>query len=422
MATMSLGILAYLRQTAEFFIRQRLLWALIMAAIGFGSHAGQGIVGFLSRIAGTVIAMCAAMAIWYMGEKKPPAILPLLYIYMFCVFYIFVKKPQYIVVAILSIITSVLIIGYELQVSKIGLDLAESNGQPYYPTYELAPYRLATVVGGLFVAFFWTYIPYPITTHGTLRRELGSTLYLLGNYYSCVHTTAHMRLQDGLNYDESKKNSPMARLAKARMKVFTKLVILLGELRESSNLTRFEPTFGGKFPKQTYDDLIASMQSMFNCMTLISYSTKTFTHETTESQSDWLKDFRHFASDLNITSQELTSTLCLVSSSITNSQPLPPYLKTPRPFDLAERMKAVDPDILSLSHVSQPCYAAFAVLQVASSLITEEMEQVVKHVKELVGEVDFSFHIISTSDDSSSFSENATLLGENTDSRKSKKQ
>lgn len=36
--------------------------------------------------------------------------------------------------------------------------LSESNGQPAYPTYELAPYRLATVAAGLFVAFIWTIV------------------------------------------------------------------------------------------------------------------------------------------------------------------------------------------------------------------------------------------------------------------------
>ena len=50
-------------------------------------------------------------------------------------------------------VTTILIIGYELQVGVIGIELATSNGQPYYPLYELAPYRLATVVGGLLVAF-----------------------------------------------------------------------------------------------------------------------------------------------------------------------------------------------------------------------------------------------------------------------------
>lgn len=62
------------------------------------------------------------------------------------------KIPKLAIVGILSLVTAVLIIGYELQVDKIGVAAATQNGQPAYPTYELAPFRLATVAGGIFVA------------------------------------------------------------------------------------------------------------------------------------------------------------------------------------------------------------------------------------------------------------------------------
>ena len=52
----------------------------------------------------------------------------------------------------LSIVTNVLIIGYTLEVEKIGREVATSNGQEYLPIYEIGPYRLATVVGGLLVS------------------------------------------------------------------------------------------------------------------------------------------------------------------------------------------------------------------------------------------------------------------------------
>jgi Putative ER transporter, 6TM, N-terminal/Fusaric acid resistance protein-like/Aromatic acid exporter family member 2 len=419
-ATMSIGILAYLRQTEAFFLKQRLLWALIMLAISMTAHTGQSIFQFSLRIFGTFIAMCASLVIWYMCDQKPAAIIPVFYLYMCCGFYVLAKFPKYAIVAILSMVTVILIIGYELQVSKLGLKLATSNGQPYYPIYELAPYRLATVAGGLLVAFIWTYFPYPVTTHSTLRKDLGRTLYLLANFYSCVHSTVEMRLTTGIKADPTKKKSPTYRLDKARHKVFSKAVIMLNQLREHSEFTKFEPTFGGKFPKKTYDELIQAMQNLFNYMALISYSSISFT-EDSDDQTVWLQDFRRFTGDLNITSQEMTSTLCLASASVSNSQPLPPYLKLPRPFDLGVRMEAVDPEIISISHISQPCYAAFAVLEIASTLIAEEMGHVVRLVKELVGEVDFSFHIISTSSESSSIS-STTALSDGSSDGKGKKE
>lgn len=52
-ATLSIGIVAYLKDTSEFFLTQRLVWALIMVSIGMTVTAGSGVFGFMGRIAGT---------------------------------------------------------------------------------------------------------------------------------------------------------------------------------------------------------------------------------------------------------------------------------------------------------------------------------------------------------------------------------
>ena len=146
---------------------------------------------------------------------------------------------------------------------------------------------------------------------------------------------------------------------------------------------------------------------MFNYIALISYSSRTFASEPEAEESAWLKDFRKFTGDFSLTSHQVTSTLCLVSASMRNKQPLPPYLGGLKGYALPERMESVDPDLLSVKHVTEPCYAAFAVLEIASNMIIEEMNFIVRRVKELVGEVDFSFHVVSTNDDNRSSS---TLL------------
>ena len=137
--------------------------------------------------------------------------------------------------------------------------MATSSGQPAYPIYELAPYRLACVAGGMLVAFFWTFVPYPLTSRSKLRHDLGASLYLLANFYSCVHTTVGIRL-NGTEGDPKDKASPGHRLDKARTKVFTKEIALLAELRQHSAFTAWEPTFGGKFPRKKYDAIIAEVQ------------------------------------------------------------------------------------------------------------------------------------------------------------------
>ena len=52
-ATLTIGIVAYLQDTEQFFNRQRLVWAMIMVSIGMTPTAGSGILGFLGRVIGT---------------------------------------------------------------------------------------------------------------------------------------------------------------------------------------------------------------------------------------------------------------------------------------------------------------------------------------------------------------------------------
>lgn len=63
--------------------------------------------------------------------------------------------------------------------------------------------------------------------------------------------------------------------------------------------------------------------------------------------------------EANLTSQTVTSLLSLLSSSVTNGNALPPYLRTPEPYALAERLENIDRDILSVKHIAEPGYASF---------------------------------------------------------------
>lgn len=107
----------------------------------------------------------------------------------------------------------------------------------------------------MFVAFIWTFFPYPLTARSQLRQDLGVSLYLLANFYSIVHTTIGLRI-NGHEGDMESKESPGRKLQKARSKVYVKELALLAGLRQHSAFTAWEPTFGGKFPKQQYDTII----------------------------------------------------------------------------------------------------------------------------------------------------------------------
>ncbi|MCJ1379991.1 hypothetical protein MMC17_003094 [Xylographa soralifera] len=136
-------------------------------------------------------------------------------------------------------------------------------------------------------------------------------------------------------------------------------------------------------------------------MSLIAYATRNYGKSVeTLGERKWANDFARVLGSIHVTSQEVTSLISLLSASVTNSSPLPPYLKAPSSYEISIKMKQIDADILSINHIAEPGYAAFAVTQVASSLIHDDLDKLLANVKELVGETDFSFHIISSTDSS----------------------
>ena len=197
--------------------------------------------------------MVAAYIIWYIVDGHTAGVLVFLFIFMMMGFYILIKFQRFLIVGIISAVTVLLILGYELQVKKLGVQLSETNGQPVYPTYELAPYRLATVVVGLFVAWIFTIWPYPVTESSELRKDLGASLYMLANFMSIVHEIIISRIE-GTDGDVDTKGTHAYNLEKARLAVFGKLLSLVNDMRTNSAFSKFQMALGGQFPREEYEE------------------------------------------------------------------------------------------------------------------------------------------------------------------------
>ena len=109
------------------------VWAMIIIAIGMTMTSGQSMLGFFGRIAGTALAMVTSMVIWYIVDEKTPGVIIMLWFFIFVEMYFFLKFPRFLPIWLVAIVTQVLIVGYELQVGKIGIAASAASGQPYYP-------------------------------------------------------------------------------------------------------------------------------------------------------------------------------------------------------------------------------------------------------------------------------------------------
>jgi len=204
--------------------------------------------------------MLISWIIYYVaGNGKVAGIIVLYWFFVACGLWIPLKRPQIQSVGMITVITITLTIGYELEAKKLGSAALEATGQKYLGILVFGPVRLATVVAGLFVAFIWTIFPYPISEHGSLRRDIANSLYILANFYSIVHETVSSRIRR-VEGDLSDKKSPGNRLERARIKAFNKQILMLSNMKMYSRFTKWEVFIGGKFPKKEYDTIIQSVE------------------------------------------------------------------------------------------------------------------------------------------------------------------
>lgn len=72
--------------------------------------------------------MCVSLVCWYIVDGRTGGVIPLLWLFITIEFYFVIKFPRFIVVGILSIVTQILIIGYELEVRKLGTKVSRNLG------------------------------------------------------------------------------------------------------------------------------------------------------------------------------------------------------------------------------------------------------------------------------------------------------
>uniref|UniRef100_A0A0D2XL50 Putative ER transporter 6TM N-terminal domain-containing protein n=1 Tax=Fusarium oxysporum (strain Fo5176) TaxID=660025 RepID=A0A0D2XL50_FUSOF len=356
-ATMTVGILAFLEQTHQFFQDQRLDWAMITIALGM-----------------TITVM-------------------------------------------ITIITQIVIIGYELQ-------------------------------------------------------DLSATIYLLAQYFSVILSTVQSQLE-GTAGDIDSETSPAYHLSKARRKIFGKVMRLMSSIESHIMWQRWEPNLGGRFPVETYQEIIKRSGRIMSYLTLMSYA---LTHppqiHKTEDPDDrqasssdaaadahdssWWPAITEAFSGVEATNHTFLSTLALLSNSILAGQSLPPFMLLPQPYKMMPRLiqlrkddratesdpddnpslphrdfsrgrgnpglttvdlrqeardhavekrtkrdpqplskqadVAVPGDTKSLGAALDQCgYAEFVAMQVCSTLVCDDLEGLVRAMSGLVGVMDFNF-------------------------------
>ncbi|KAJ5973853.1 hypothetical protein N7481_011063 [Penicillium waksmanii] len=398
-ATMTVSLVAFLRNSQHFYIQQRLIWGSIMIAISMASTVGSAMYGQSMRLLATFIGMVLSYIDWYIVDQQPAGVLVFVGITMFLSHYPLIRFPAHAVPPIVEMVTVMLIVGYALQVKKVGVTVSESNEQEYHALYVLSPYRLATVVGGIGVAFIFTYFPSAATVKSCFRRDLATFLYLLAHYYSSVYTTNSLVVR-GLAGDYSDKKSLGRVLEKARTRVLAKEIVLLQAMEEHKWFFRWEPTTGGKFPRDAYDKLAEHARNILQFSATLIEIADSFHLTGSMSSEPWVEDIRRLITSLDLSSHEVTYLLTTLSGAIKTGSPLPLYLKAPKIRLPTELLAAAAPDasIFKVENFSQPAFSAIASMEITMMALEEDLSQLLSGTKHIVGELNLLTDIVRRKD------------------------
>lgn len=282
------------------------------------------------------------------------------------------------------------------------MEVATSTGLTYFPIYLFGPQRLVAVIAGCGISFFWVIFPGPTSAGSHVRKTLGRSLFVLANFYSCMHTSIDIWINQEQG-DINDSQSPARLLENARAKLYTEEMSLLHSLRLHSDFTVYEPSIGGKFPKKTYDDIISEIQSILTSMDLMAHTTRNLermggwespprpvataepepepeSHKHRRSSGGsgngekWVSNLARAASSPDFHAHVVSSVLYHLSAAISNRLSLPPYLSPPHPFPLARSLRRMDEDLLNIRNVQDPSFSAFVALEVLSSMMSSNLK------------------------------------------------
>jgi Tfp pilus assembly protein PilF len=119
---------------------------------------------------------------------------------------------------------------------------------------------LLAVTAGCSSAFFWTLFPGTVRDRSVLRKGLGTSLYILANYYSCIKAIFQLKLKDSDSDSAQLFLRSNERLTKIRRHLYIKQITIAERLNEHSSFQNWEPNLGGRFPHKTYNNISHTIQ------------------------------------------------------------------------------------------------------------------------------------------------------------------
>lgn len=160
----------------------------------------------------------------------------------------------------------------------------------------------------------------------------------------------------------------------------------LSRLRQLLANSKYQIQLGGHFSSQLYGALLDKADSIFRSISLVVYSSRIFDKlDDNAVNSVWTVELRRVASRNEDARLRMFSVLSICADSIQRGQPLPPHLDVPESSQLLLAIKTSAMDLRHMKHALEPGYSALATIHASALMLTEEVKELVKTTRELVG-------------------------------------
>jgi hypothetical protein len=136
-------------------------------------------------------------------------------------------------------------------------------------------------------------------------------------------------------------------------------------------------------------------------MSLLSYATQVWAvdgptkhyFQQSSRSRQWLTDLSNLIGPIGPTEEKITSILSQLSAAVSTGRSLPTKIEPPKPYQLSQKLRELDPEVLHIKHIQELGYSAYAVMEIISSMITYNLDVLVTSIESLVGVVSFDFEM-----------------------------
>ncbi|RCK54439.1 Uncharacterized protein C57A7.05 [Candida viswanathii] len=238
----TIGAIPYfVRTTAGWYYRRRMIWLVIMIAVSIGENTGSTIYVFWAKLAYTFFGAVVGMVGWYISTGNGRgnyygygAVTGVLFVYF--VFFRHFSIHQTLLPQVLFAVTTVLVMGTSWLDAKGDLGALANVGWGFEPAYL----RFIGVTIGLCIASLAAIFPKPVSSKAIVREILSKGIAEIGNIHCDVTKFAVKRTSDPGFHIETRHDVLIAKFRYLLLKV-ARLSTLITPLRFEVPITGFWP-------------------------------------------------------------------------------------------------------------------------------------------------------------------------------------